>query len=440
MKESRYNVLFEDNGRGVAYNSRSGAMLEFDQAEAAEVRRVLASPGGDDLPALRARLLEHGLLIADDVDELVLLEERHSDWKVSKDVVLTIALTQACNFDCPYCFEPHISGSGMSEQTVERVLKFVERQCADASKLVIDWYGGEPLLAYDLLLSMEERIQAICAEAGCAYESSISTNGSLLTGERAAHLAASTGVRSVRICIDGPADVHNQYRPFAGKAGTFDIIWRNVQQAAKHLRVKVRVNVDRDNEARIPELLQQIAASEAAGHGVSIAIKPIISARIRPRDRAYTPKEWAEVEPGLKSLVLEHGLALDGKGERSCSHCIVFSERQFMIDPKGYLYKCSDTFAPEEAVGTILDDGLTSLYEKKIDPWLEFPTMYDAQCRSCAALPLCMGGCTFRRIAVGSHWCGAERYNLEGYARLRYRQSVQQRRGAIPIRVVGAHG
>ena len=92
-----------------------------------------------------------------------------------------------------------------------------------------------------------------------------------------------------------------------------------------------------------------------------------------------------------------------------------------MIDHRGFLYKCSDTFEPDESVGQLLNDGEIEVDRSKVDPWTIFPTHYDENCRVCAALPLCMGGCTFRRLAFASNWCGAERYNLEAHAKLRYR-------------------
>lgn len=440
LKLSHYNVFFADEGGGgaiVGYNAASGAFIAIEPTEQTSLEALLADtrrqgqapPEAD--PSLQRFLQDHGLLVPKQVDEVKALEGRNASWKDESGLILTVSLTQACNFDCPYCFEPHIPNTEISAEVQQRIVDFVARQAPTLRTVNIDWYGGEPLLALDQLISLDARIRAVCDAHGAVFRSSISTNGSLLTEEVAQRLASQTSVQSVRICVDGPEAIHDAYRPMADGNGSFQLIWRNLEAASAHLQVKLRINVDKDNAATVPDLLEQVRHSRMRLDNVVIAIKPIISSRLRPRSEAFSPREWSRIEPALKNTVLDMGLALDLKEEKSCGHCVVFSTKQYMVDSAGNLYKCSDTFAPDEAVGVLRDRGEIELHRERLDPWLEFPTKYDSQCRSCAALPLCMGGCTFRRFASDSNWCGAERYNLKGYARLRYRQALRQGRVAF---------
>ena len=368
----------------------------------------------------RVALVENGMLVGDGLDEVARIEQRNRSWKNSNKMILTVSLTQGCNFDCPYCFEPHLQKTTLAPPVVARLMAYIERTLPHKSGLVIDWYGGEPLLRFDLLCQLDRQIAALCDRAGVPFVSSISTNGGLLTRHRAARLVEETRVESVRICIDGPPEIHDKYRPFAGGYGSFDLLWSNMISIIGLLKLKIRINVDRGNAEHVGRLLDMIIDSPLNHPNLSLVVKPIVSARSRPCDDAYTPEDWARVGPVLKQAVLDRGLRLEGGAERSCAHCVVFSDDQFMVDHRGYLYKCSDTFNPDEAVGELLDGGVLRLDQKRIDPWTVFPTHYDETCRSCAALPLCMGGCTFRRLAFATNWCGAERYNLEGHARLRY--------------------
>ena len=422
-RSSRYNVYFEEDQVKVAYNSRTGEYLEFDLEGWELAQRLIAAPNTpqDDVKARRVHesLVERGFLTPDTFDELESLIGRNREWSTGDQMILSIALTQDCNFDCTYCFEAHLKNTGISPEVQERVIAYVRRKVPAMRNLNIDWYGGEPLLELETLLRMDREITAICAENGCKFESSISTNGLLLTEDVVDRLRAETSVAVVRVCIDGPKDLHDQYRPLAGGGSTFDGIWNNLQYASEHLKVKLRINVDKANWRRADELLDMVEESPLA-KSVHVAIKPIVSARIRPDMEAFTPREFAQTEPELKRHVLNRGLQLDAKPEQSCGHCAVFSQNQFMVDWRGYLYKCSDTFEPEDAVGRLADGGATEIDEAKLRPWIEFPTEWDDQCRRCLALPLCMGGCTFKRFAVGSDWCGSERYNLREYARLRY--------------------
>jgi uncharacterized protein len=433
-RKSRYNLFFEADGLEVAYNSRTGEYLELDAEGRAAAQHILDAP--DEPPAdarsrhVRDSLIELGFLTPSDLDEVASLVDRHRAWSTGDQMILSVALTQDCNFDCTYCFEDHLAGSAIAPVVQDRVIDYVRRHAPRMKTLAIDWYGGEPLLELDTLVRMDGAVGAICAGSGCAYESSISTNGLLLTAAVVDRLRAETSVGSLRICIDGPRDLHDRYRPRAGGGGTFDEIWANLEYAAGHFRIKLRINVDKANWERTDELLDLVEQS-SLGARVQIAIKPIVSARIRPDEEAFTPREFAQTEPELKRRVLARGLQLDGKPERSCGHCAVYSANQFMIDWRGNLYKCSDTFQPDEAVGRLTDGGVAEVDEARLRPWLEFPTEWDEQCRRCLALPLCMGGCTFKRFAVGADWCGAERYNLREYARLRY-ESRRARAAAPP--------
>jgi uncharacterized protein len=102
----------------------------------------------------------------------------------SHGVSLTICPTMGCNFDCPYCFEDHSPGK-MSAEVRDDVVALAERMLdASGSKDVhVTWFGGEPLLAPDVIESLSERLMTLVEERGGEYRASIITNGYLLTQE-----------------------------------------------------------------------------------------------------------------------------------------------------------------------------------------------------------------------------------------------------------------
>ncbi len=67
-------------------------------------------------------------------------------------VGLTICTTMGCNFDCPYCFENHKAGK-MSAEVQDDVVALAERMldAAQRKALSVTWFGGEPLLAPDVI-------------------------------------------------------------------------------------------------------------------------------------------------------------------------------------------------------------------------------------------------------------------------------------------------
>ena len=106
-------------------------------------------------------------------------------------VGLTICPTMGCNFDCPYCFEDHGRGK-MTPEVQDDVVALAERmiEAAGAKGLNVTWFGGEPLLAPDVIESLSKRLIALIEERGGTYTAGIITNGYLLTHENIDMLAA----------------------------------------------------------------------------------------------------------------------------------------------------------------------------------------------------------------------------------------------------------
>lgn len=76
----------------------------------------------------------------------------------------------------------------MSEKVQNSVLKYLASKLNDSSTLEINWYGGEPLLALDMIEKLSERIGEITKDKKCDYKQTMITNGYLLNEEYAVRL------------------------------------------------------------------------------------------------------------------------------------------------------------------------------------------------------------------------------------------------------------
>ena len=144
-------------------------------------------------------------------------------------VSLTICPTMGCNFDCPYCFENHKAGK-MTEKTQNDVANLAERML-DASQnkvMFVTWFGGEPLLAPDVIENLSKRLMALCEKKGAEYSASIVTNGYLLTQENA-DILTRCGVKISQITLDGVGEAHDKTRHLAGGGATFERITENLR-------------------------------------------------------------------------------------------------------------------------------------------------------------------------------------------------------------------
>lgn len=80
------------------------------------------------------------------------------------NVSYVIAPTLNCNYNCVYCFENKENRKlRMNFNTAEDILSFIIKQI-ESNKLIksikITWFGGEPLLSYDLILEFSKKIIA----------------------------------------------------------------------------------------------------------------------------------------------------------------------------------------------------------------------------------------------------------------------------------------
>jgi uncharacterized protein len=150
--------------------------------------------------------------------------------------LLTLELTHGCNLACEYCiFGQHyeagrgVSPVPMSLDTAKRaVAEFLSGRIDE--KVGIGFYGGEPLLEFELLKKIVAFAEELATQKGCGVRFNMSTNGTLLS-EAKIHYLVAHGF-SVLISIDGDKHSHDRYRVFKGDRhkGSFDIILRNMER------------------------------------------------------------------------------------------------------------------------------------------------------------------------------------------------------------------
>jgi uncharacterized protein len=84
---------------------------------------------------------------------------------------------------------------------------------------------------------------------------------------------------------------------------------------------------------------------------------------------------------------------------------------ELVVGSKGEVYKCWESVGnPQEVIGHIRD------YENpngRLEKWLKYDPLANSECRSCIALPVCMGGCARHAMDVLQYdnRCGTFRHN-----------------------------
>ncbi len=90
---------------------------------------------------------------------------------------LTLLVTEQCNFNCSYCYQKR----GESALAFKAISKFIDFSFPQLSQGgFINFSGGEPLLAFDMIIQTVKYVHKISVQHEKAVNFSITTNGWLL--------------------------------------------------------------------------------------------------------------------------------------------------------------------------------------------------------------------------------------------------------------------
>lgn len=317
---------------------------------------------------------------------------------------LTICPTMGCNFDCPYCFEDH-GRDKMSEEVQDDVVALVKRMLdASGSKNVsVTWFGGEPLLAPGVIESLSERLMELVEERGGEYTASIITNGYLLTQDTVDMLVRYK-VNNAQVTIDGMGATHDATRRLANGGPTFERITANLRDLKIPFKVHIRHNVHKANMSEMDELKAFIEKlAEESGNELHYYPAPVSGSETAD-ERGEQVGLLCDSDASEVSLRQEAGRFSAGRGHYCGAHTVW----GVGIDDAGNLQKCWEAVdKPALSFGTAHDwdpanplasasnpDNLTS-YLNTAAP------IPDEECGECVWLPLCVGGCPYRRLFDG---------------------------------------
>lgn len=153
------------------------------------------------------------------------------DRKIEK---LILQLTQDCNFRCKYCIyseeinhkQRHHSKKRMSWDTAKAAIDFYGEHSIDSSLWHIGFYGGEPLLEFELLKQCVEYAESELKGKPLLF--GITTNASLLKAPVVEYLEEHNV--EVLISLDGSRETHDRNRVFSNGKGTYEVIRSNLSE------------------------------------------------------------------------------------------------------------------------------------------------------------------------------------------------------------------
>jgi uncharacterized protein len=407
-RPSRFNSwLWDGADRLLVSNSFSSALLEFSGETAQKVAFVLEGSGQCENEELSDYLQSNWVLVPQEFDEMAMANRLHEAPFQKKDRLgLTLLSHENCNFRCVYCYET-FEKQRMLPEVAEGVVALVRKRAPALTSLSLSWFGGEPLLAYDLVESLSLRLREICEGQDVMYGSSMTTNGYFLD-DRKARGCIAAGVKRFQVTLDGPAETHNLTRVLAGGGPTFDTILKNLRHMRDTLtdfHVVIRVNFSPTNLHVIPDFVRFLGREFGEDKRFSVRFRPV-GHWGGPRDQLIQICDAGggeTTEISLMKLASENGISLSTWQEGMQpfgSVCYAASPNHFVIGSDGIVYKCTVVFDdPRNHVGRLDSHGELNLVGEKVDLWTRSGEETDADCQTCHFRPACQGNlCPLERL------------------------------------------
>lgn len=348
------------------------------------------------------QLAEAGMLFTEDIYEKYI-----GDFKQRETVVKALCLHIAhdCNLACRYCFaeegEYHGRRALMSFEVGKKALDFLVANSGSRVNLEVDFFGGEPLMNWDVVKQLVEYGRSIEKEHNKKFRFTLTTNGVLLNDEILDFANREMG--NIVLSIDGRKEVNDRMRPHRGGQGSYDEIvpkFQKVAESREQMNYYVRGTFTRNNL----DFAEDVKHLADLGFE-QISVEPVVA----PAEEPYALRE--EDIPGLleeyDKLALEYlKRRKEGKGfnffhfmidleggpcvAKRLSGCGSGNE-YLAVTPWGDFYPCHQFVGNEEFLMGNVEEGIT-----RTDIRDEFKTcnVYAKEkCRNCFAKFYCSGGC-----------------------------------------------
>lgn len=403
-----FNRVIMDGDSGIIFNGLNGAVLKANSSvlnayELAHQHQPLDRAMVETLfpdQEIRNILEREHLLVPVNFDEYTFIDKARNIM-VNQDLGTNVEfiVTYRCNFRCIYCYAgqapPH-----MSEDMAQRAADFASEmaQQRNSKAMKIQFIGGEPLLNPEAIDIICAHMSALRDERELIMRTSLTTNGSLLTRRMLKSIRA-VGPVDVQITLDGPEPIHNKRRSMKN-SNSYQAIVNNIKECVQDVdELPIRINVDYENVEFIPDFLVQMR--EFLPDDTALAMVPTFAhteASAHYSGQCFKNNDMPAQLSNIWTVALALGFPPSWNPIPTFMSCGAIMPGSIAIDPLGDIYKCAATYGNKAlSVGTVkegLDTASGSVYDQFVNR--DKRVLASGKCRGCSALPVCMGGCSFR--------------------------------------------
>ena len=397
-----------------------------EEAATEELRTLHLEASAEELADTFAdihELTEQGKLFTKDVYEKAAgyLKQQST---VVKALCLLVAHT--CDLNCSYCFASQGKFHGkegiMTIETAKRAIDFLVENSGNRRNLEVDFFGGEPLLNFELCKETVAYARSIEKAHGKNFRFTLTTNGVKLTDEVIEW--ANKECYNVVLSLDGRKEVHDRFRVDRAGRGSYDRIVPNFQKFIESRGDKSyymrgtfsHYNTDFTNDIfhmaddlGFSELsMEPVVTDPSSPSALTEEDLPVLYEQyeILAKDMLRREKDGKPITFYHYMIDLEHGPCVY-KRVSGCG-----SGTEYMaVTAWGDLYPCHQFVNdPEYKLGNIWD-GVQ--HENIRDAFKECNVYSRPECKECWARMYCAGGCAANALHATGDIHGVYEYGCK---------------------------
>ncbi len=392
--------VFAYHDKRYIYDTGSGSLHECDektaQALCGDYTRLTDEEVKSALAEAEA-LKEQGLLYKEEVTAYPV--------KSGEVKALCLHICHDCNLRCGYCFADegayHSAREMMSLDTAKAAIDFLIENSGNRKVLETDFFGGEPLMNFEVVKKTVEYAKAEAEKRGKKFLFTTTTNGLLLDDEKIAFLNAE--MENVVLSLDGRREVHDAVRKTVTGKGSFDLVIDKIKKFVrsrgdKHYYVRgtfTAKNLDFSKDVLFladngfDSISMEPVVTEVPGLEIREEHLPVIEREYENLCEEYLKRE----ERGEGFNFFHFNVDLEGGPclSKRVSACGAGNE-YFSVVPNGDIYPCHQ-FAGDAKwkMGNVYEGKLNAEIRNKFASSCLFTRK---KCGDCFAKFICSGGCS----------------------------------------------
>lgn len=396
VDEVAYDIIamFEDKEKDEILSILSEKYKERDDITDNDIEECYSQVQG---------LKDSGKLFAPDTFESMAGTLKQKTAGVVKALCLHVAHT--CNLNCAYCFASQGKYNGerdvMSLEVGKRALDFLVENSGSRHNLEVDFFGGEPLMNFDVVKELVAYARSIEKEHNKNFRFTLTTNGVLVDDDVIDF--ANKECSNVVLSLDGRKEIHDRYRvDYAGNGSWEKIVpkFQKFVEARNGKNYYMRGTFTHAN----PDFLKDIQQMLDLGFS-ELSMEPVVCApgdpsELTEEDLAIVMKQYEDLadlmlkrdKEGKPFTFYHYMIDLTGgpciyKRISGCG-----SGTEYMaVTPWGDLYPCHQFVGDEKFKLGNVWDGVTN---KEIQSEFAACNVYaHPECKDCWARLYCSGGC-----------------------------------------------